>query len=106
MTSLERAAAGDDCAESMFLRKVEERAAIQGILDAQNITYWPIVWSSFGRMHAAAAGVLACIAKRIARRHGLADYRAIFAKIMQAIGVELARRSARMSLACRRQGVR
>lgn len=72
--------------------------------EAQNIVYKPIVWSTFGWMHGATSDSLTCIAKRIARRHGHSDYRVIFGKMKQTIGVELARRSAGMSLACRPPG--
>jgi hypothetical protein len=104
VTSPERADAGVDCTEAMFLGKTQERTGIEAVLESQNIVYRPIIWSTFGRIHGAAIDALTCMAKRIARKHGHSQYRIVLTKMRQAIGVEIARRAARMSLACHPRG--
>ena len=47
--------------------------------------------------------VLMAIARRAARRRGLADFRPLLARARAAIGVALARRTARMVHACLRR---
>jgi hypothetical protein len=88
----------------MYLRKTQERTGIEAVLESQNIVYRPIIWSTFGRMHGAAIDALTCIAKRIARKHGHSQYGIVLSKMRQAVGVEIARRAARMSLACHPRG--
>ena len=91
---------GTDAADAMYSRKTEEREPIRCELERQNIVYKPIVWTSYGRPHAQATAAMRGIAKRIGRRRGCsADV--VLAPMQQAVGVCLARRSARMSLACR-----
>lgn len=94
------AAAGADAADAMFARKVAEREPIRAELEASNIEYRPIVWTCFGRPHAAAAAAVRAIARRVARKRGGAPPVVIERKITGAIAVCLARRAGRMSLAC------
>ncbi len=93
-------APGGDAAEAMFSRKVAERESQRAELEAQNIIYRPMVWTSFGRPYSATTPVLTSLAKRVARKRGRTSTRAILRQIHQAIGVCIARRAARMSLAC------
>ena len=93
-------AAGLDAAASMFARKVAERESIAPELAAQNIVYQPIVWTTFGRPHEGATAAMASIAKKLARRRGRASRRALLRQMRAAVSVCLARRAARMSLAC------
>ena len=91
---------GVDAAEAMAVRKNGEREPIRGELERQNIVYKPIVWTTYGRPHWQASIAMRGIAKRISRRRGC-KVGTVLAQIQSAIGVCLARRAARMSLACR-----
>ena len=88
-----------DAAEAMFTRKREEREPIRAELEQQNIRYRPIVWTAYGRPHAEAMAAMMGIAKRAARRRGCKAL-TVLAQMQFAVGVCLARRAARMSLAC------
>ena len=89
----------EDAAAEMFDRKVSEREPIRPILEQQNIWYQPIVWTAYGRPHAQASKAVAGIARKVARRRG-SKAEAVLAQMQIAIGVCIARRAARMSLAC------
>ena len=89
-----------DPAETMHNKKARERLPIQATLAAQNIRYVPIVWTSYGRPHEAAKAALQRIARQVARRRGDGCAQAVQRQMRRAIGTELARRVARMSLAC------
>ena len=92
--------AGTDAAAHMFARKTGEREAIAGDLAKLNIVYRPVVFTTFGRPHAAASETLRYMARRVARRRGGASRKAILSQMEGAISVALARGAARMSLAC------
>ena len=94
------AARGEDATEQMFRRKLREREPERPELESQNIVYRPVVWTCYGRPHPAAVEVIRNIARRIARRRGRASQRAITMQIHAAFSVCIARRAARMSLAC------
>ena len=83
----------------MFKRKCGEREPIRSELEAQNISYRPVIWTTYGRPHAQAAAAINGIAKRLARKRGCKTKTAA-QQIRSAVGVCLARRAARMSLAC------
>ena len=89
-----------DAAEDMFQRKTGEREDARAELEAQNIVYRPMIWTGFGRPHVAAEAVLKAIARRVARRRGRTTVKAVLRQMRLAISVCLARRAARMSLAC------
>ena len=89
----------EDATEAMFARKVSEREPFRSELEAQNIVYRPCVWTCFGRPHSAAVSMTLSIARKIARRRGC-SVKSIWRSMLNAIGVCLARRLARMSLAC------
>ena len=83
----------------MYERKLRERASDMADLADRNIVYKPLIWTSFGRPHDGAKEALTSICKRIARRRGRhAD--SVRKKMDAAISVCIARRAARMSLAC------
>ena len=84
----------------MFRRKVGEREGIKDELDRQGIDYIPVIWSNFGKSHTAADQVITAIAKRVARRRGHVKPTVVARRIHKDVGTEIARRAARMSLAC------
>ena len=92
--------AGPDCTEAMRKRKVRRYARFVPELEAQHIQYRPVIWSSWGREHADTTSVLTELAKRAARRRGLADHRPILARARRGIGIAIVRRAARMVHAC------
>ena len=95
--------AGDDCTESMRKRKHAKYAPFAQDLAAAGVVYRPLVWSCFGREHAETTTALVTIARRVARRQGLADHRPVLNRIRAAVGVALARRCARMVHSCLRR---
>jgi len=91
------AAAGDDAAKSMRIRKIGEREPVQQELEQAGIVYKPFVFTTFGRPDAAACDILKSIVKRGARRKGW--YAVAFdRKFRASLVTVLARRMARMSL--------
>ena len=92
--------AGADAAASMYARKTGEREDIRDELAALNTVYKPMVWTTYGRPHAAAIDVLRRTAQRLSRRRGWGSQKAVLTQIHTAVSVALARRAARMSLAC------
>jgi hypothetical protein len=93
-------AAGDDCTESMRLRKLSDYGSHLGALERQNIEYRPMVWSAYGRPHSAATQALRAICRCTARRRGLVKADALYRRTHAAITVEIWRRAARMVAAC------
>ena len=84
----------------MCVRKIDERAHQMAELEAQNIVYRPMVWTCHGRLRKATEVVIRAIAKRIARRRGFTTTQAILRQMRFAFSVCIARRAAKMSLAC------
>ena len=102
IASPDAAGAGPDCTESMRSRKLAKYLEYQGELDAARVVYRPITWSCYGREHPDTTAVLLAVARRTARRQGLADPLPVLRRMRASIGVALARRAARMVHACLR----
>ena len=62
--------AGQDCTQSMVERKLRKYEAHSDVLDRQNITYRPLAFSCYGRLHPDTTATLRTLAHRIARRRG------------------------------------
>ena len=77
VTSPDSLGAGDDCCESMRVRKCKDYADHLSELLDNNITYQPLTFSAYGRMHLETDSVLLSLCVRVARRRGLRDYRPI-----------------------------
>ena len=94
------ASSGPDAADDMYRRKVLERENQRQELDAQNIEYRPMVWTCFGWPHQATTELIFSIARKVGRKRGGVNASVIARKMHAAISVCIARRAARMSLAC------
>ena len=92
------AAAGDDAAQAMRIRKLGEREPVRVELEQAGIVYKPFVFTTFGRPDASASDIIKSIVKRGARRKGW-PAAAFNRKFRASLGAVLARRMARMSLA-------
>ena len=92
--------AGDDCCAAMFERKMDTYSDHLGALGARNIRYKPIVYSCYGRPHPESLDTLERIAQQAARRHGLADHRALLTRSLLAISIQIWTRAAAMVHAC------
>ena len=103
IASPDAAGAGADCAESMRRRKANRYAPHAHELAASRVVYRPLIWSCYGREHPDTSAALLAIARRAARRRGMADFERLLARARAAIGVALARRAARMVHACMRR---
>ena len=95
------AGAGQDCVVTMDTRKRERMRPHQQELESGGIEYHPFAISCWGRLHPAASQMLHCLAKRKARREGLACERAIFARLLARVTAAVWTRAARMVLQCR-----
>ena len=84
--------AGDDCCEASFFRKRKDYAHILPELENQGISYIPLCFSSFGRLHAEVSKWLEFSARSAARRRGIVDYRPILSRCRRNIGVAIQRR--------------
>lgn len=70
-------------------------------LEAQNIQYQPVCFSTYGRVHPEAETLIANVATQAARRRGLSDHRGLLRRAMAKAEVAIQRRAAKMILACR-----
>ena len=91
--------AGDDCLETMRLRKRNRYGAFLAELEDQGVEYRPLVWSCWGREHADTTAVLTRLARRAARRRGVPTS-VLLRRARDSVGAALARRAAAMLLAC------
>eukprot|EP00973_Karenia_brevis_P028436 3918763-Karenia_brevis.AAC.2 len=77
--------AGDDCTATMYANKLATYAPYSDVLDRQNITYQPLIWSAYGRPHPRTTAVLRTLATRLARRRGCSDAEWRFRRLRAAI---------------------
>ena len=103
IASPDAAGAGADCTEPMRRRKLTKYGRFLQELLETNVVYRPLIWSRYGREHADTTAAITAIARRAARRQGLADHRRLLGRFRAAVGVALARCSARMVHACSRR---
>lgn len=66
----------------------------------QGVTYEPVTFSAFGRVHPDAVAPITNMAKNAARRRGLGNHKLILRRAMARVGVEIWRRAASMVEAC------
>ena len=92
--------AGDDCCEACFNRKCKDSKDILPELVQQGITYTPLCFSSFGRVHSEAIRWLEYSSRAGARRRGVADYRPILTRCRRNIGIAIQRRLVDQVRAC------
>ena len=92
--------AGADCTASMYARKIDTYSMHQDVLERQNITYQPLVFSAYGRPHPQSTAILRTLVKQLARRRGCSDGEWRYKKLRAAIGAEIWRRAASQVIAC------
>ena len=92
--------AGADCTESMRRRKRAVYARYLDALAAEGVDYQPLTWSCWGREHPDTTAVLTQLARRAARRRGVASHAPLLRRARAGIGAALARRAAAMLRAC------
>ena len=68
ITSPDASNAGTDCTASMYARKISTYAMYHDVLDRQNITYQPLVFSAYGRPHPRSTAILRTLAKQLPTR--------------------------------------
>ena len=101
ISSPDSTGAGLDCCAAMEKRKHREYARYTDELKENGgIVYKPLVWSAWGRPHIETQVMLESMAKIVARRKGLQDYRLVLRRVQCAISVQLARRAVRMLFGC------
>ena len=92
--------AGNDCTESMRLRKRRVYARHLEALRAEGIEYRPLVWSCWGREHPDTTAILTQLARQAARRQGAPGHGPLLRRARAQIGAAIARRGAAMLRAC------
>ena len=100
VVSPDAAASGSDCCAYMHDKKMRVYSAHLAEMEANGVTYRPLIWSAMGREHPETSVVLEALARAAARRRGLRDFRQLLWRTRTAIGVMLARRAVRMVRAC------
>jgi len=96
----EASGAGSDCAAAIRRRKLGEYDVYEDDLRRAGLTYVPITWSAFGRPHPTTHAILCNLARQAARRRGGSDAAVLQRRTAASIGLEVARRGARMVMAC------
>ena len=91
---------GRDCVVTAHRRKTEYYGPYLEQLGRDNISYEPLVWSSYGRPHAKTLAILRTLSQRISRRHSTGSAAEVFAHIHGKISLEIWRRSARQVISC------
>ena len=94
------AVANGDALEAMRKRKLGEYRYLEADLRAAGLQYKPIPWSCWGREHPDTSVVLEALARRAARRRGVADWRAVLRQLRGDINARIARRAALMFRQC------
>ena len=100
VASPDAAAAGPDCAATMYRRKVEYYSAHADALARHNITYQPLVFTCYGRPHPRTTAILRTLATKQSRRRGCSDGEWRYRRMAAAIDTEVWRRAARQVQAC------
>ena len=100
IVSPEATGSGLNCVNAMQATKRARYARHREELARENVVYEPMVWSAFGRPHPRAVELLRLMAKRVARRRGLANSEQIYRRTAAKIGVEVWRRAAQMVAQC------
>ena len=98
--SPDAADAGEDCTDTMRQRKLQDYGPYLCELEAQGITYTPMIWSCYGRPHQATVDSLRAICKRAARRRTDQKWRTLYRRAAGIISVRIWQRAARMAFAC------
>ena len=91
---------GQDCTESMRVRKRSVYARHLDALEAEGVEYRPVIWSCYGREHPDTTAVLTAMARMAARRRGCPSHKPLLRQARAQIGAALARRLANMFRAC------
>ena len=92
--------AGDDCCEEMMRAKLRTYSLYESSLNAQGITYKPLVFSCYGRCHPDCVLTLDYVARRAARQRGLCNFTGLLHRARRNISVAIWRRAAKMVHAC------
>jgi hypothetical protein len=91
---------GMDCVVTSHRRKMEYYGPYLEQLARDNITYEPMVWSSYGRPHCKTLAILRTLSQRISRRHNVGSAAEVLAHLHGKITVEIWRRAAKQVMRC------
>ena len=84
----------------MLERKLRKYEPYQAVLDRQNITYQPMSFSCYGRLHPDTTAILRTLAKRVARRRGCSAGEWRFRRMWSKLVLQIWARAGRMVRAC------
>jgi len=91
--------AGDNCVESMRLRKQARMQPFADVLGHQGIEYKPITFSCYGRPHEDAKSLMRSLGRQLARRSGT-EAHIEERRLAARINIEIWRRAAKMLRQC------
>ena len=94
------AGCGADACSAMVSNKLSTYASVLPELDSEGVSYYPMVWSCWGRPHCDADAAIRSMAAAAARRRGIPDSAGLARRCRSLIGVQIWRRAARMVAAC------
>ena len=91
---------GTDAAQRYLNDKLRKYRRHLLEMQANGITYKPIIWTAWGRAHPDAIAILRSLALKAARRRGMVSAGELMADTRLCIALELQARTARMIMAC------
>ena len=84
----------------MWRKKREKYEEYFEEMAANNVRYYPVVISCYGRLHPEAVTAMERIALQAGRRQGVANYKALLRRAQTALGVAVVTRAVAMARAC------
>ena len=92
--------AGENCCDASFRRKQRDYAHIIPDLVSKGITFVPLCFSCYGRLHSEVIEWLEFSSRAAARRRGIADFRPLLGRTRRNIAVAVQRRLIDQVRAC------
>ena len=92
--------AGSDCCDAMWIEKVHHYENVLPEMRHSGLHYFPLIFSSYGRIHCESLATLSKIAATAARRMGVVNSDCLLHRTLENVGVALVRRCVAMYSAC------
>ena len=92
--------AGEDCCDASFRRKERDYAHVIPELVSKGITFMPLCFSSYGRLHSEVKEWLEFSSRAAARRRGIVDFRSLLGRTRRNLAVVIQRRLVDQVRAC------
>jgi len=92
--------AGEDCCDASFRRKERDYGHVISELASKGITFTPLCFSSYGRLHSEVKEWLEFSSRAAARRRGIVDFRPLLGRTRRNLAVVIQRRLVDQVRAC------